>query len=298
MENYTPAQPLIEMEKSADFLICIDSDGCVFDTMEVKHKECFIPNTINYWNLQAISKYAREAAEYVNLYSKSRGVNRFPALIEVMELLQDREEVKKRGFQFQDMTPLKKWIASETKLGNPALEEYVKNHPNDALMAQTLAWSAAVNRTVGEVVRGVPPFPYVRESFEKIRGKADVIVVSATPTEALCREWREHDLEQYVKVICGQEMGTKAECIAYARKHGYEDDHILMIGDAPGDLKAARANDALFFPIDPDKEDDSWKIFCEEALDRFFAVTYSGDYEQGLIDAFDACLPTTPPWKR
>ena len=32
--------------KRNDFFIGIDSDGCVFDTMEVKHKECFIPNMI------------------------------------------------------------------------------------------------------------------------------------------------------------------------------------------------------------------------------------------------------------
>ena len=61
-----------------DYLVGIDSDGCAFDTMELKHKECFIPNTINYWGLQGVSKYAREAAEFVNLYSKSRGINRFP----------------------------------------------------------------------------------------------------------------------------------------------------------------------------------------------------------------------------
>lgn len=293
-----PAQPLMDMEKSADFLICIDSDGCVYDTMEVKHKECFIPSTVNYWNLQAISKYAREAAEYVNLYSKSRGVNRFPALIEVMDLLADRKEVQKRGFAVPDMTPLKRWIAGESKLGNPALEEYVKNHPGDALMAQTLAWSAAVNRAVGEIVRGVPPFPFVRESLEKMQDRADVIIVSATPTEALCREWREHELDGFVKVICGQEMGTKAECIAYARQKGYEDDRILMIGDAPGDLKAARTNDALFYPINPGDEDNSWHYFFEEALGRFFDMQYKGDYEQALIDRFDACLPSTPPWKK
>lgn len=64
------------------YLVGIDSDGCAFDTMELKHKECFIPNTIHYWGLQGVSKYAREAAEFVNLYSKSRGVNRFPALVE------------------------------------------------------------------------------------------------------------------------------------------------------------------------------------------------------------------------
>ena len=39
-----------------EFLVGIDSDGCAFDTMELKHKECFIPNTINYWGLQGVSQ--------------------------------------------------------------------------------------------------------------------------------------------------------------------------------------------------------------------------------------------------
>ncbi|GIT38550.1 MAG: hypothetical protein Ct9H300mP7_4710 [Verrucomicrobiota bacterium] len=30
--------------------------------------------------LQAVSKYARQVWEFVNLYSKTRGANRFPAL--------------------------------------------------------------------------------------------------------------------------------------------------------------------------------------------------------------------------
>jgi hypothetical protein len=42
--------------------------------MEIKVKECVIPNLIKYWKLQAISKYARAAAEFVNLYS-SGGVS-------------------------------------------------------------------------------------------------------------------------------------------------------------------------------------------------------------------------------
>ena len=59
---------MYEIQPTKEFLVGIDSDGCAFDTMELKHKECFIPNTIKYYNLQAISKYAREAAEFVNLY--------------------------------------------------------------------------------------------------------------------------------------------------------------------------------------------------------------------------------------
>jgi len=40
------ARPLAELEPEHDFFIGIDSDGCAFDTMELKHKECFTPNII------------------------------------------------------------------------------------------------------------------------------------------------------------------------------------------------------------------------------------------------------------
>ena len=43
---------MIKFTPHCPFLVGIDSDGCAFDTMELKHKECFIPVTINYWELQ------------------------------------------------------------------------------------------------------------------------------------------------------------------------------------------------------------------------------------------------------
>ena len=97
-------------------------------------------------------------------------------------------------------------------------------------------------------------------------GTADMIVVSATPDEALDREWEEHDIARYVRVIAGQEMGTKKEHLGLAAEGKYAADHILMIGDAPGDLKAARGNDALFFPINPGAEDESWERFYHEGV--------------------------------
>ena len=52
-----------------------------------------------------------------------------------------------------------------------------------------------------------------------------------------------------MRLIAGQEYGTKAEHLALAAKGKYADDHILMIGDAPGDFKAAKSNGVLYFPI-------------------------------------------------
>jgi phosphoglycolate phosphatase-like HAD superfamily hydrolase len=282
--NFTPKH---------DYLVGIDSDGCAFDTMELKHKECFIPNTINYWELQGVSRYAREAAEFVNLYSKSRGINRFPALVEALEWTNRRPEVRARGIQARIPQSLREWMKRETKLGNPALEQEVERG-GDPDLRHTLEWSKAINHDIAKMVRGVPPFPFVRESLQKLSQQADILVVSATPQEALEREWQEHDLDRYVAAICGQEIGTKKESLAAAAK--YPPGHTLMIGDAPGDHKAAVANHALFFPINPGAEEASWRRFFEQGIERFLGGTFAGAYQDELLAEFDRCLPSTPPW--
>jgi len=292
-----PAAPLKDFKPSKDFFVGIDSDGCAFDTMEIKHKECFTPNIIKHWLLQPVSKYAREAAEFVNLYSKWRGINRWPALLMVFDLLADRPEVQARHVKLPVVPTLRDWAKRETKLANPALAAEAQR-TGDPVLKQALAWSQGVNASIEDMVKGVPPFPFVRESLQKVVEKADIICVSATPGEALQREWAEHDIARYARVIAGQEMGTKKEHLAFAAKGKYGKDHVLMIGDAPGDMAAARANDALFFPINPGQEDRSWQRFHEEAFARFVAGQYAGAYEAALIKEFEALLPSSPPWKK
>src|SRR5262245_49607678 len=172
-----PQLSLRQLEKRSDFFIGIDSDGCAFDTMEVKHKECFIPNIIKHYSLAAVSKYAREAAEFVNLYSQWRGINRFPALVMTFDLLLDRPEVLGRHHPLPALPGLRSWVKRESKLSNPTLKAEAAG-TGDADLESALSWSEAVNRAIGEIVHDVPPFPFVRESLACMRGKADVIVVS------------------------------------------------------------------------------------------------------------------------
>ena len=285
---------MIDINPGHNYMVGIDSDGCAFDTMELKHKECFIPNTISHYGLQGVSKYAREAAEFVNLYSKTRGINRFPALIKTLELTNQRPEVRARGMSAEIPQAFRDWLQRETKLGNPTLEREVER-TDDAALRHALTWSKAVNKSIAKMVSGVPPFPFVRESLEKLRGRADVLVVSATPNEALEREWAEHGLAQFTVAICGQEVGSKAETLASAAK--YPVNHALMIGDAPGDHRAAVANNVLFFPINPGAEEESWQRFYEEGIDRFFADTFAGEYQESLLAEFDRRLPERPPWQ-
>lgn len=286
---------LEELKPQKDYFIGIDSDGCVFDTMEVKQKEFFIPNAVKAFELYAISKYVRETWDFVNLYSTTRGTNRFPALVRVMDLLAERQEIIEMNYKLPDMEPLREWIKKETKLGNPAFMQYCSSHPHPSL-EPILVWTEAVNADIAKWLRDVPPFYFAGKSIEKITGVADAIVVSQTPYEALAREWEEHKIDKYVRAIAGQELGTKTEHLAMATKGKYQSDHILMIGDAPGDLQAARGNGALFFPVIPGRENKSWKLFYEEALDKFISGKYEGAYQDNLISEFEKSLPEKPTW--
>src|SRR2546423_15382291 len=95
--------------------------------MEIKQKECFTPMYIKHFQLQAVSKYAREVWEFVNLYSKTRGANRFPALSRALNLLRVRPQVKARKVRVADTNALAEWVARETKLGNGTLAAEAKN---------------------------------------------------------------------------------------------------------------------------------------------------------------------------
>jgi len=298
-----PQAALKAFQPRHKFFVGIDSDGCAFDTMEIKHKECFCPNTVEHWGLQAVSKMAREAFEFVNLYSKWRGTNRWPALKMVFDLLRERPEVHKRTAKAPEGKIIQAFIDSGFKTSDAGLWKFITEaqHPDDPAYQKELQtmwnWTTGINATIARMVHDVPPFPGVRESLEKLSSVADMICVSATPVDALRREWEEHDIARYAAVICGQEQGRKDEHLALAAKGKYPSHRILMIGDAPGDLKAARANAALFFPVNPGHEERSWQLFLEEAADRFLAEQYAGHYEAKLMNEFESYLPSTPPWK-
>lgn len=292
------AQVLVAFKPKHSFFVGIDSDGCAFDAMELKQKECFIPSTIRVWGLQPISKYAREAAEWVNLYSKWRGANRWPALVKVFDLLAERPEVQARGAKVPEGKALKAFIASGYAPGEAGLKAYIAaGHPDEELW-RGLEWTRAIDASVAATVRDVPPFPMVRESLQKLHDRADLAVVSTTASDALQREWGEHGLAQYMALMAGQDMGTKRQHLEYAAKGKYPDDRILMIGDALGDCDAAHAVNALYYPILPGAEEMSWQRFYAEASDKFLNGTYAGAYEAALLAEFEQRLSNTPPWQK
>lgn len=289
---------LLNWKPTKEYLVCVDSDGCVFDNMELKHKECFCPATVNVWGLQSVSRYARESAEFVNLYSKTRGTNRFPAVIRTLELLGQRKEAIERGYVCPDLTPLKKWTEETNSLSAVGIKEYAAAHGGDMdpILATAARWSAEVDENIERIVHGVAPLPGVKEAFAQIAEFADIVIVSATPHEALIREWGSQGLLEHISVVAGQELGSKKVCIQKAMTGKYDPSKVLMVGDAPGDHAAADANGVLFYPIIPGQEVESWKLLRSEAVEKFHDGTYAGAYMESRIQAFDSVLKEDPDW--
>ena len=80
-----------DFQKKSDCIMCIDSDGCAMDTMEVKHRTCFGPQWIKTFGLTEHEAECMELWLSINLYSITRGINRFKGLALALA------EVEKRG---------------------------------------------------------------------------------------------------------------------------------------------------------------------------------------------------------
>jgi len=299
-------QQLRKFQRTKDFLIAIDTDGCVTDNMNGKQMLIFHPQFMEFYQLRGVESYFREVAEYYNLFSMDRGCNRFIAIQLTLTALQNRKDVQQvlqeRYIKLPNIKSLNEYIAytKENKLGlgNPSLEEFIKQNPKDFALYKLLGWSEAVNRMFTHISAKIPPFDKVKECLELMSQHADILIVSKTPYADLANYWKAQGIDKYVQIIAGQEMGSKGHHIEIAKKSGqYEDDQVMMIGDGGGDLKAVKANKGLFYPTTPGKEKEAWEKF-PEVFQRFIERKYKGEFEDKLLEAFKKALLTSPPWQQ
>ena len=287
---------LINFLPRFETFVGIDSDGCVFDTMEIKQKDFFHPAIIQHWGLEAIEAEVRAAAEFTYLYSTFRGLNRFLGLCKTFELLQDWPDAREKA-QLPNPSVLREYCDSGLPLSNATIKAEAERTGSE-LLAQAYKWSAQLNIDIDTKMPDPPPFPGVEDALKRIQQHSDAIVISQTQAVALLKDWYRDNLSDYVSVIAGPELGSKVDHFTMSAVDRYPANTILMIGDAPGDMAAAQAIGCNFFPINPGHEVDSWKCFMDESYSMFLDGGFSEEYQQKLIREFKALLPGTPPWKK
>ena len=270
---------LDDFKKSKDFCVCVDSDGCAMDTMNIKHIRCFGPCMVDEWELDSWREPILERWNEINLYSGTRGINRFKGLAMALG------EINEQYTPIAGVEALIDWADNAPELSNDAIQ---KELGRDPIFRKALDWSIAVNKAITELPQEeVRPFDHVREALAAAHKAADVVVVSSANPEAVREEWKRFGLIEDVDLLCTQGMGSKAYCIQRLCEKGYGTENILMCGDAPGDDQAAAKNGVMYYPILVSHENESWQLFLDEALERFVNGKYAGTYQQARRAAFN-----------
>jgi len=274
-------QSLSDYKKTKEYLVCVDSDGCAMDTMDIKHIRCFGPCMVTQWGLEAWQEPILKSWNDVNLYTMTRGINRFKGLATALR------EVNEKYCPIEGVDALCYWADHSDELSNNALIRAIDAQPDCTILQKALSWSNAVN----DAIRALPesqikPFEKVKEALAFAHARADVAIVSSANLNAVLEEWEKHGLLEHTDIVLAQNAGSKAFCIGELLKKGYSPDHVLMCGDAPGDHKAATTNGVYYYPILVRNEKQSWEEFMAEGLDRLLSGSYGGEYQQKKVSQF------------
>lgn len=274
------AVTLDSFRKNKPYLVCVDSDGCAMDTMDIKHFTCFGPCMVAEWGLQQWEAPILERWNQINLYTMTRGVNRYKGLAMALA------EISARYTPIEDLDTLVRWAETSKELSNGALEKAIAANPASVSLPKALAWSRAVNAAIEKIpMSEKKPFPGVAEALALAHRTADVAIVSSANLGAVLDEWGLYGLLEHVDIVCAQDAGSKAHCIAELAKKGYGQDHILMCGDAPGDKAAAEKNGVFYYPILVRREAESWAGFGK-ALAKLEDGSYAGPFQEARNQAF------------
>ena len=261
-------------ERKHDYLVCVDSDGCVMDTMNCKHFHCFGPCMVTEWGLEEWKEEILDRWNVINLFSMTRGINRFKGL--AMALGEINEKYK----PITGIGALQHWADTAPALSNDGVAKAAAEASDaDAKLVfeKALSWSKAVNAAIVDLDESLKvPYNGAKEGLAAAHTFADVAMVSSANRDAVEEEWGKFGLLQHTDIVLAQDVGSKAACIKEMLKFGYDVDKVVMVGDAPGDCDAAEKNGVHYYPILVNHEKESW----DEAIAVGFGKLQEGCYAE------------------
>lgn len=256
-----------------EFVFCVDSDGCAMDTMTYKHQLFFRPLAVEVFHIEDKQSFLKEW-DRVNLFSKTRGVNRFVGLL--------------MGLEFAKHAPIeafKDWVENTSSLSNASLEKAIADNPSEDLK-KALEWSNLVNSHIKDYEGEALAFPGTVEGLDALHKLGKVFVVSSANKEAVEEEWNDQGLITHIDDLYCQDRGKKEDVIASLILQGYAPEKIMMIGDSPGDLAAAQQNGVAFYPILVGEEAKSWEELANSVGKAFVEGNFTEENQEQVIAQF------------
>lgn len=260
------------LKKKRDFLICVDSDGCVMDTMNCKHIHCFGPCMVEEWQLGEWKDEILERWNVINLFSMTRGINRFKGLAKALQ------EIDAKYTKIAGVDALVDWTETAPALSNDGVKKAIDTAQSEderLVFEKALAWSNAVNESIVNLDESLKiPFEGTKEGLVEAHKFADVAIVSSANRDAVEEEWAKFGLLENTDIVLAQDVGSKAACIEKMLEFGYDKSNVLMVGDALGDSDAAKKNGVYYYPILVNHEKQSW----DELISIGFKKLMDGDF--------------------
>ncbi len=241
------------------------------DTMNCKHFHCFGPCMVTEWGLEEWKDAILERWNVINLFSMTRGINRFKGLAMALG------EIDKQYTPIPGIAALQHWADTAPALSNDGVAKAAAEADGEAkaILEKALNWSKAVNASIVALPEALKvPYEGAKEGLAAAHTFADVAMVSSANRDAVEEEWGKFGLLTHTDIVLAQDIGSKAACIAEMLKFGYDPDKVLMVGDAPGDSDAAKKNGVHYYPILVNHEKQSW----EEAIAAAYGKLQDGTY--------------------
>jgi len=270
-------------ERKHDYLVCVDSDGCVMDTMNCKHFHCFGPCMVTEWGLEAWKDAILHRWNVINLFSMTRGINRFKGLAMALG------EIHEQYTAIEGIEALRNWADNAPALSNDAVKKAAEEATDPAakkVLEKALSWSKAVNAAIVELPEELKvPYEGAKEGLAAAHSFADVAMVSSANRDAVEEEWGKFGLLAHTDIVLAQDIGSKAACIAEMMKFGYDRKKVVMVGDAPGDSDAAAKNGVWYYPILVNHEKESWDELVATGFEKLTSGSFA-EYEAEKKQAF------------
>ena len=252
-------------ERKHDYLVCVDSDGCVMDTMNCKHFHCFGPCMVNEWGLEEWKDEILERWNEINLFSMTRGINRFKGLAMALK------EIDAKYTRITGVDALIHWTDAAPALSNDGVARAAAEATDaDAklVLEKALSWSKAVNAAIVELDENLKvPYDGAKEGLAAAHQFADVAMVSSANRDAVEEEWGKFGLLEHTDIVLAQDFIVTHFTNSYSeiRSPKYPFYSPLEICTPP----------AITFSWTDKKDTGSYTLYIADNIDFENAVEYT-----------------------